>query len=160
MECYEGAKMIKTFRGLIADGGQDTIPLRTNDGSTGYRIVKFQLFPNLPGTQDTESTVQIFKIKQSAVSTTVATVDFSDQTLLASAYYAETASMDFNATPDIVIFDNEIFNQDIYITHTEAKGTQQINYYIELEQIKLDLGENTVATLKDIRNLEYPPPGG
>jgi len=28
-----------------------------------------------------------------------------------------------------------------------------MNYYIELEQVKLDLNENTVATLKDIRNI-------
>ena len=31
-------------------------------------------------------------------------------------------------------------------------GTSGVNYYIELEQIKLDIGESTVATLKDIRN--------
>jgi len=29
-----------------------------------------------------------------------------------------------------------------------------MNYYLELEQIKLDLSESTVATLKDIRNKE------
>jgi len=52
-----------------------------------------------------------------------------------------------------IIFDKEIFNQDIYITHTEAAGSAlACNYYIELEQVKLDLSENTVATLKDIRN--------
>jgi len=28
-----------------------------------------------------------------------------------------------------------------------------VNYYIELEQMKLDLNENTVDTLKDIRNV-------
>ena len=43
-----------------------------------------------------------------------------------------------------------IFNQDIYVTNY---GSGAMNYYIELEQIKLDLNENTVATLKDIRNL-------
>ena len=45
---------IKTFRGLLADGGQDTIVLHTNDGSTGYRIVKFQLMPDAPGTVEHE----------------------------------------------------------------------------------------------------------
>ena len=48
---------------------------------------------------------------------------------------------------------NEIFNQDIYITHVDSDASAPINYYIELEQIKLDLNENTVATLKDIRNI-------
>ena len=40
---------IKTFRGLIEDGGQDTIVLHTNTGSMGYRIVKFELFAEEPG---------------------------------------------------------------------------------------------------------------
>jgi len=58
-----------------------------------------------------------------------------------------------------MIFDQEIFNQDIYIGTKDTQGNA-MNYYIELEQVKLDLSQSTVATLKDIRNLEYPPPGG
>ena len=143
---------IKTFRGLIADGGQDTIVLHTNNGSTGYKIVKFDIFPNKPGTEQSESTVQIFKIKQSSVSTTASEVNFSSQTLLAAGFYGKSAGVD-NAETKITLFDNEVFNQDIYITHTETAGSQAVNYYIELEQVKLDLNENTVATLKDIRNL-------
>ena len=46
------------------------------------------------------------------------------------------------------------FNQDIYVTHTDVLGAGACNYYIELEQFKLDLSENTVATLKDIRNIK------
>ena len=30
-------------------------------------------------------------------------------------------------------------------------GSEKNNYYIELEQVKLDLNEATVATLKDMR---------
>tara|TARA_Y100000401_G_C8295417_1_gene211062 strand:- start:291 stop:725 length:435 start_codon:yes stop_codon:yes gene_type:complete len=140
---------IKSFRGMIADGTQDTISLHTNDGSTGYRIKKFQVIQNTPGTgQSVECCMKIYKVEQSTIDNTV---DFSDQTLLAVAYYqdnngtAELSSLD-------VIFDNEIFNQDIYITHVDSDGAVPMNYYIELEQIKLDLNENTVATLKDIRN--------
>ena len=143
---------IKSFRGLIADGGQDTIVLHTNDGSTGYRITKFDIFPNKPGTAQSESTVQIFKIKQSSVSTTTSEVDFNSPTLLAAGFYGKSAGVD-NAETKIILFDNEIFNQDIYITHTETAGSESVNYYIELEQVKLDLNENTVATLKDIRNI-------
>ena len=55
----------------------------------------------------------------------------------------------------MVIFDNEKFNQDIFVTNVDVVGNSApINYYIELEQIKLSLDENTVATLKDIRNIE------
>jgi len=60
--------MIKTFRGLIADGVVDTIPLHTNDGSMGYRIVKFEVIQEKPGAQDTESTVTISKIAFTPVS--------------------------------------------------------------------------------------------
>jgi len=143
---------IKTFRGLIADGAQDTIHLHTNDGSIGYRIKKFHGISKLPGTQDAESTLMIWKVPQTTVSTTVANVDFSNQTLLGVLYYVDEAS-DTTGPVDSIIFDNEIFNQDIYVTHTATSGSVPMNYYIELEQIKLDLNENTVATLKDIRNV-------
>ena len=48
------------------------------------------------------------------------------------------------------------FNQDIYVTVSSLVGNPYVIYYLELEQVKLDLSENTVATLKDIRNLEQP----
>ena len=53
--------MIKTFRGQIADGGQDTILLHTNDGSAGYRIVKFQIMTSAPGTTRAEHILKIGK---------------------------------------------------------------------------------------------------
>lgn len=143
--------VVKSFRGLIADGGIDTISLHTNDGSTGYRIVKFQLMGHNPGDNSLgsyEHVVQIFKIPQSSAS---ATIDFSNQTLLAAGLCFGNTSPQFNDTTSI-LFDNEVFNQDIYITHVDEDAATPVNYYIELEQIKLDLNENTVATLKDIRN--------
>ena len=141
--------MIKTFRGLIADDGQDTIVLHTNDGSTGYRLVKFQIINKQPGTADYENVVKIYKNSQSSID---ATVDFSDNTLLAVAYGSADATGQNNPATEIVIFDKEVFNQDIYVTNKAVSIGSSQNYYIELEQIKLDLNENTVATLKDIRN--------
>ena len=97
---------------------------------------------------------------QSAASTTV---DFSDQTLLAAAFLrqdADAANITGRMGGDI-IFDNVVFNQDIFITLKNATppaggtaSTQACNYMLKLEQVKLDLNENTVATLKDIRNIE------
>ena len=144
---------IKSFRGLIADNTQDIIPLSTNNGSTGYRIKKFELFPYAPGGSGTNSehTVQIWTISQSSIDIVT---DFSNQTLLGAAMMAVSASGVANPSILNVIFDNMTFNQDIYITHKEsAASSEPINYYIELEQIKLSLDENTVATLKDIRNI-------
>jgi len=146
---------IKTFRGVIADGGQDTIVLHTNDGSIGYRIVKFQLIPKLPF-QDQESVVSIWKVEQSTVATSSPSVDLSDQILLGVGIYKQAAAGSAVSFTDVIIFDQEIFNQDIYITHTDHSGTTVCNYYIELEQVKLNLDENTVATLKDIRNVTAP----
>jgi len=140
---------IVSFRGLIADGAQDTIVLHTPDGSTGYRIVKFRLLANDAGITAQESTVKIYKVEQTAITSPV---DFSDNTLLAAGFWSNHNLSHTNSEDIHVIFDNEIFNQDIYVTHVETVATTAVNYYIELEQMPLDLNENTVATLKDIRN--------
>jgi len=136
--------MIKSFRGLIGDGVEQRLNLHTNDGKTGYRIVKFEIMPNNPGTT-VDSVVQIFKIK---AKTNVGYVDFSDNDLLAAAtWYNGTYETDHSVT-----FDSELFNQDIFITHHEDAGAMAMNYYIELEQVSLDLNESTVATLQSIRS--------
>jgi len=152
MECYGESKMIKTFRGLIADGGQDTVVLHTNDGSTGYKVVKFQLMPTTPMDTEIQAVVKIFKIQQDTVTDDV---DYSDNTLLGAAIVRQTSNLLYEQT---VMFDQEVFNQDIYITYEDniASG-KAMNYYLELEQVKLDLNANTVATLKNLKNLE---PGG
>lgn len=145
--------MIKTFRGLIPDDTQDTILLHTNDGSIGYRIVNFYVMSNNPTGADVEAVVSIWKISQAAASTTI---DFSDNTLLATAFFSNAKAVP-NTTTSVIIFDKEIVNQDIYVNvKCGGGGADSMNYYLELEQIKLDLSENTVATLKDIRNITQP----
>ena len=147
--------MIKTFRGKIASSGQDTIVLHTNDGSMGYRIVRFEMITPKPGTTDYEHIIKIWKVSQTTFDEDI---DFSDQTLLGAGFTEGAAATNFIGNPLTVIFDNEIFNQDIFITQFDAKGGNlACNYYIELEQVKLNLDESTVATLKNLKNLE---PGG
>ena len=138
---------IKSFRGKLADGGQDTIRLATNNGLTGYRIVKFQGIGDEPGTTAMESTLKIYKYKQTTINNAV---NFEDGTLLAVAYICDNANrqLDVNSA---VLFDNEIFNQDIFITHEDTVGSEAMNYYIELEQVKLSVDEAATATLKDMR---------
>ena len=140
---------IKSFRGRLADGGQDTIRLGTNTGLTGYRILKFQIMSQQPGAANQESIVQIWKVKQSSVPTSAATIDFIDGTLLAAGVLINPTNLYGHKSE--VVFENEIFNQDIYVTHSDNESTNDCNYYIELEQIKLDLNEATVATMKDMR---------
>ena len=140
-----------SYRGLLADGEQETIALGTINGMKGYRIVKFDLMPNEPGGSTQESVVKIYKTEQTG--TPDALIDFSDNRLIGAAFMALSDSHVY-PVKDIVVFDNEKFNQDIYITHQNTGGTTTpINYYIELEQMSLDLSEQTVATLKDIRNV-------
>jgi len=135
---------IKTFRGKLEDGEQDQIYLHGGDSGTGYRIVKFQLFPNKPGTQTIESTVSIFKVTGKGSGTTTAVVDFEDNTLLGAAFYQDRHEATY-VTSETVIFDNEIFNQDIYLTMTDTVGTQPINYYLELEEVMMPKGEQAVV---------------
>tara|TARA_R100000306_G_C4340629_1_gene125037 strand:- start:22 stop:468 length:447 start_codon:yes stop_codon:yes gene_type:complete len=142
---------IISFRGLIESGGQDTIPLQTNNGLIGYRITKFQLMGQKPGAEPMEHVVKIYKTDQTG--NINATIDFSDNRLLAAAYMQDNIGEHYVSSIDVV-FDNEKFNQDIYVTCFDVKSeVYPINYYFELEQMKLDLSEQTVATLKDIRNV-------
>ena len=141
--------MIKTFRGKIGDGEQDTIVLHSNDGSTGYRIVKFELMPAVVAGGGSEHTC---KITKESLTTIDNNIDFSDQRLLAAGIASNSTSVHLYGTPTITIFDQDVFNQDIYISQHDNDGSRELNYYVELEQIKLSLNENTVATLKDIRN--------
>jgi len=141
---------IKSFRAKIKHGAKDTISLHTNNGAIGYRIVKFELFSASPSTERTESTIKIYKVPQTAAD---GAVDFSDQTLLAAGFLANYEQAQY-PLPVISIFDREIFNQDIYVTHDAGDAASvDCNYYIELEQVRLDTNENTVATLKDMRNI-------
>ena len=143
--------MIKSFRGKLASSGVEKIRLSTNDGMIGYKIVKFQLFPPTPGTTSYENVVQVFMEDPTTAS---ATVDFTNPLLIAAGYLEGNNS---SAETDMinVVFDHVKFNQDIYVTNYDADGdTEGINYYLELEQVKLDLNEATVATLKDMRGRE------
>jgi hypothetical protein len=144
---------IKTFRGQIADAGQETIPLHTRNGSTGYIIKKFETISqqNTAGGAPGEHYTFIWSVPQTTVSSTTPNINFSDPTLLAVNWSPNNVERPFAKA---IIFDNMIFNQDIYVTHMDIGGSERNNYYIELEQVKLDLNENTVATLKDIRNID------
>ena len=142
---------MKTFRGQIDSSTQEIIPLHTNDGLTGYRISKFKCIPDTPGTNQTEAIVKIYTVEQTTFD---ALVDFDDPTLIGVVFLAvANGSNEAYASELHTVFDNITFNQDIYVTAVELAGGRPTNYHIELEQVKLDLNEQTVATLKDIRNV-------
>ena len=143
--------MIKTFKGLLADGGQDRIKLSTIQGKVGYRIVKFEAMPAGATTGfGYESFLQVWTSKQSSVPSD-GTPDFSNPEVLACIYYSQSASGGTNPEDMTVVFDNEVVNQDIYITHSNSDGSAALNYYLELEAIPLTDLAAEFTTLKDLR---------
>lgn len=144
--------MIKSYRGRLADGATDTIPLHTNDGKVGYKITKFELMPGDPTDDNIEVVIQIWKTAAAAAGATDI-IDFTSNTLIAAGYIEDNAGDNATFHTDNVIFDQETFNQDIFVTSTAATATNQgTNYYIELEQMDLTEDQALVAIVKNLRN--------
>ena len=133
---------IKSFRGKIQDGGQDQIYLHGGDPAQGYMIAKFQAVGVTLASQAYEALLQIFKVPQTSAS---ASIDFTDQTLLGIAYWGSHGGISpLQGYVQNVIFDNEIFNQDIYITCKDSDA-QPCNYYLELKQVTMPGPEQAVV---------------
>ena len=115
----------------------------------GYHIVKFQIISENPGQDTAEHVVKLWKSKQSTLD---AIINFSDSDLLGAAIYFGNSSPNY-PQDTIIIFDTEIFNQDIYITHKEDQHNNPCNYYLELEVIPLDDAGAEYTTLKDMRQV-------
>jgi len=140
--------MIKTFRGILADAAVDRIRLSTIKGKVGYKIIKFQVIQESPGAVNAEATVTISKTNF----TPVATVDFTDSDILGIAFYGGPQVASAYPIQQVIIFDNEVFNQDIFIGSQDIGGaSEKMNYYLELEVIPLDDAGAEYTTLKDMR---------
>ena len=140
---YSGTGKMHSFRGLLANGGQDRIRIQGSVGAIAWRINKLELIPRDPGFASQEAIVQIWREKQTTVPTTAgsATVDFSNDELLAAGWLPQG-----NISPTgtagrggiDVIFDNTLFVRNIYVTQTDNEGNANpCNYYIELEEVKV-----------------------
>ena len=140
--------VVKTFRGILADDGQDRIRLSTIDGKVGYRIVKFEIVGKNPQVDNHESVVKIYKTEQTSLD---GIIDFTDNNLLAAGVYKNYPQAAYTMH-DQIVFDTVIVNQDIYVTHTEeAGGTEPCNYYIEMEALPLTSQGAEYTTIKDLR---------
>ena len=146
--------VVKTFRGQLGEDEEDRIRLGTIKGKVGYRIIKFQVCLAEPGTTDA---MQVFKIFKKSQSSFTATIDLTNSDLLAVAYIEDGVGNADNMAPVHLIFDQEIFNQDIFISHKNVAGTEKGNYYIELEVIRLTDSDAEFTTLKDIRGRNTTP---
>ena len=147
-----------SFRGSLPIGEVDQIRLKTNTGKTGYKITKFQTINRNVGNTTSGECSVITKITLTDPTGSVgATVDFTDSDLLATAYYEYNSGSSVNTMPTIIIFDNKLVNQDIFVSCADARGaTDPINYYIELETMSLSDLEATKLTLQNIRTVTAP----
>jgi len=140
--------VVKTYRGNLVNGGEERLRLSTIKGKVGYQISKFQIVGAAPGATTQEAVVQIFK----SSTTPSGTVNFSDSDLLAVAVWRMDAQSTTTASQTI-IFDKEVFNQDIFIGATDTHGGSNCNYYLELEVVPLDDAGAEYTTLKDMRRV-------
>jgi len=138
--------MIKSYRGLLASGGQDIIRLSTTDGRMGYKLVKFEIMP-LGVNLTIENVMKIYKTVQTSGTNVI---NFSDSDLLAAAIL-KIGSASTEALTMHVIFDNEVFKDD-------GGGNRDCNYYIELEQIKLSTAQAELLIVKSLRGEVWTRP--
>jgi len=129
---YTGTGKMHSFRGLLADGGQDRIRIQGATGDIAWRITKFQAIQAAPGVASTESVIKIYREEQTSID---AVVDFTQDELLGVALWHKFGNQ-YSPT-DSVIFDNALFSRNIYITHSNLDGSESCNYYIELEEVKV-----------------------
>jgi len=127
---YAGTGKMHSFRGLLLDGAQHKIRIQGSTGEIAWRITKFQLFP-ASTTDARDSLVKIWREEQSSVT---GDADFNNDELLGAAL---SRNRDQDESEDTVVFDNSLFVRNIYITHFESIGTVAMNYYIELEEVKV-----------------------
>jgi hypothetical protein len=140
--------IIKAFKGKLTSDdnalNQDTIHLSGGEIHEGYRVVKLELI-SVSESADISPIVKLYTTKQSSVNQTI---DFTESGLIGAAIYRQDSGNNY-PVPYTVIFDKEVFNQDIYITYkdNETSGAS-VNYYLELEQITMTRGEEAVVNFK------------
>jgi len=135
---------VHSFRGLLADGGQDEINLERQNVNLAYRVVKFELMHGAPGTINVESVVKIYRESQSSID---GIVNFTDTDLLGVAFLTFNASNPTYSTTETITFDNVLFSRNIFVTNKDVSANANTcNYYIELEEVPV--GAATLMQLK------------
>jgi len=140
-----------SYKGRIPIGQQQKINLKTINGKTAYQITKFQAIAGRPGVDAGELVVKVYR--KSQLNNVDPEVNFDDNNLLAVSFY-KSHSNNVYAVSDTIIFDNAMFNQDIFVTMDDAEGgTDPGNYYIELEAVSINDIAATQLTLKSLRTI-------
>jgi len=153
---YKGTGKMHSFRGLLADGAQERIRIQGSVGSIAWRIIKFNLMLKTYTGNDRIHGVSIWREEQSSVSTSTVSINFDDDELLAAAVASwDTTQPQLSA--QAIIFDNQLFIRNIWITHTEESGGGECNYYLELEEVKLSAAGMAQLSVATARRLGLNP---
>jgi hypothetical protein len=133
---YKGTGKIHSFRGLLADGEHHKIRIQGPIGDRAWRISKFQIMSNAPKTADHVGITKIWREEPATAAITATTIDFTDSRLLACGLWREGNLLTEGQT-SVVIFDNALFVRNVWVSATDADGSVGMNYYIELEEVKV-----------------------
>ena len=140
-----------SYRGQLLDGVQQKISLSTPKGKRGYKITKFQTLSPQPGVDSSELVCKVYSKDQT--NQISGTVNFDEGDLLGVSFYGSSATSQ-SGTIETIIFDNEVFNQDVFIYAVDNKGgTISTNFYLELETMELSDTQSTQLTLKNLRTI-------
>ena len=135
----------KSFKRMLINGAQDKIYLSGGESDIGYRITKLSLISKTPGAvAETEGVIKVFREKQTSID---AVIDFTDDILLAAAAYQDHDGSSYPSSIDIV-FDDQVINQDIYITWYCTDNDIPMNYLIHLEEVKMSGSEQAVVNFE------------
>jgi len=142
---------IVTFQGKLNIDQEKELFLRTQNGKTGYKIIKFQIISTTPGVDSHEL---VGKITSAPDPNVGPTIDLSNSEVLAVAYHTDLGNANV-ATSDSIIIDNQVINQNIFVQIGNANPSVTIpaNYYIELEKMVLSDLQSTQITLKNLRTI-------
>jgi hypothetical protein len=147
------SKNYPSYRALMEQDDILRIPLSNmTQPEQGYKIRKLQIMPNdVDGSTSHECAIQVF-LKNPGLARV--DINFSDDTLLAAAYYARSAQGSspyvIDSATESVIFDNTVFNQDIYVTYGTGQSGQKINFYLELEEVTMSKAEQAVVNFNAV----------
>ena len=113
---------IKSFKGQLATGTATKIRLSTNTGLIGYKIKSFNIIDETPGISNTEC---VAKVYTSVQTTGDGNVNFDDPQLIAVAFYKPQYG-----PAEVIIVDNKVVNQDIYVTAVDVSGNSISTNYL------------------------------
>ena len=123
---------------MLFKGTQEKIRLKTMKGKIAYKITKFQLIANLPGTSDYEFVAKVTKIKDNSIT---GDVDFTNSEFMAVAYLKGKGSAGDDGSTNKIIFDHEMTKQCIFLTISDNDATGSDNCHCYSELARFEIGD-------------------